>query len=243
MTEKVGLFISDLGEHKSGWERDKANGEELTRLQRIGEKTHGVATISNFLSVGGAAAVVAGSSMVANGNHLGVPVLVGGLLLDVADGQIARRTGTESVLGRKVDAVSDGVKALGAATILMAGHVVPIPETIALFAPKAMNLATSAIAEVQHRNAETDLLDKTAEVGRWGVMAALVASHAFGWPSSEALTTISSSGSLVTWVSGLGLTSSMCQFMRNTGIGDKLERKKPEQTEVALPEVSDGKQS
>jgi phosphatidylglycerophosphate synthase len=82
--------------------------EEQNIHQRIAERTHGALTLANFVSLAGAAVTAWGLYDWHKGREEKAIIKIGvGRILDVADGEIAKRTGTRGKVGAGVDATID----------------------------------------------------------------------------------------------------------------------------------------
>lgn len=79
---------------------DNIKDEDLSRLQRIAKKSHGVITAANAITIAGTVAVINGLSDFADGRKVeGTAKVLVGRLGDIADGAVADKTKTKVDLG------------------------------------------------------------------------------------------------------------------------------------------------
>lgn len=96
----------------SDW--DNIPESKLTSLQKLAKNTHGIATISNLLSVSGLIIVIFGLIEIYNLNWtIGLIAVAIGRSFDAIDGFIASKTGTKSRLGEAFDTTCDKLGILG----------------------------------------------------------------------------------------------------------------------------------
>ena len=107
--------------HSSGrpdWEATRPT--ERNSWQRLAARSHGWLAPANGLTLVGFGLVLGGSGYIfAHAYWWGLMLMLGGRLLDIADGWVAERTGTKSPLGEALDAGLDKVGGILALAVLV----------------------------------------------------------------------------------------------------------------------------
>ena len=116
--------------------------EALNIWQQWSEATGGVITPANALD---AAAFIGGMYGVNNlDSWKGIVITAASFFADMADGKIARATGTESPLGEAVDAAGDKIKLAAALYQIWKLDLAPKPLLVAIAAQNGINAALTA---------------------------------------------------------------------------------------------------
>lgn len=158
---------------------DAAAGRELTSLQRTAEKTNGVVTPANAITMLGVGLTALGCHEFVVGNHsLAVGIIAVGAVCDALDGQVARRTRTANYqVGRYLDIGADGVKAAMLGGALYSSGVYSGVELAMNYGPKALGwLANGASKFIAKNDPKTSQAGRVAEVSRWVAPGLAVAS-------------------------------------------------------------------
>jgi CDP-diacylglycerol--glycerol-3-phosphate 3-phosphatidyltransferase len=139
--------------HKSevaDWE-DLAPGQ-MNSWQRLADRTGGVATLGNVISVAGAAIVSYGLYFLTR-RHLtiGIILVLIGRLADVLDGMVAESTGTKSPLGEAVDAAIDKLILAAALIIMLGEQLLPFVVGLIMLFHTGYNSAVSLIAKAKRQ--------------------------------------------------------------------------------------------
>ena len=160
-------------------QQDLAAGRELTGVQRLAERTHGIITPANAITLLGIGLEAVGCYQFARGNHaMGVGIMAVGAACDALDGQTARRTRTANYqVGRYLDIGADGAKAAMLGGALYASGVYSVPELAMNYGPKALGWAANGISKFIAKNdPKTSQTGRVAEVARWVAPGLAVAS-------------------------------------------------------------------
>lgn len=158
---------------------DAEAGRDLTGLQRLAEKTNGVVTPANAITVLGVGLTALGCREFTMGNHsLAVGIIAVGAVCDALDGQVARRTRTANYqVGRYLDIGADGVKAALLGGALYSSDVYSGAELAMNYGPKALGwLANGASKFIAKNDPKTSQTGRVAEVSRWIAPGLAVAS-------------------------------------------------------------------
>lgn len=160
--------------------QDMASGRKLTKMQQVAEATYGIVAPANGVTLAGLGLAIAGCRLFDGGKRrTGVAVAIAGLLCDLADGVVARKTRTGNYLaGRHLDAVTDGVKAGFIARSLQKAGVYTIPEITINYAPKALGWLTNFTSRfILDNDPKTSSDGKMTEFVRWLSPGLAVGSH------------------------------------------------------------------
>lgn len=158
---------------------DAEAGRELTGLQWVAEKTNGVITPANAVTILGIGLTALGCREFVMGNHsLAVGIIAVGAVCDALDGQIARRTRTANYqVGRYLDIGADGVKAAMLGGALYGSGVYSGVELAMNYGPKALGWAANGVSKFIAKNdPKTSRTGRVAEVARWVAPGLAVAS-------------------------------------------------------------------
>ena len=158
---------------------DAEAGRELTGLQWVAERTNGVITPANAVTVLGVGLTALGCREFVMGNHsLAVGIIAVGAVCDALDGQIARRTRTANYqVGRYLDIGADGVKAAMLGGALYGSGVYSGVELAMNYGPKALGWAANGVSKFIAKNdPKTSQTGRVAEVARWVAPGLAVAS-------------------------------------------------------------------
>jgi phosphatidylglycerophosphate synthase len=116
--------------------------------QRLAQRTGGVITPANAITVIGLVLVIIGLLLVAQKHYTaGLVIVIVGRLCDVLDGTIAERTHTKSPLGEALDAGFDKLASLAALWTLATTHIVPWGVAIVILVPNVLNAALTVLAK------------------------------------------------------------------------------------------------
>lgn len=131
---------------KADWE--KVAPSKHNAFQKIAVATGGFLTPANLITVIGLGIVVYGLIVILQGWYLiGLLLLAGGRLLDVADGLVADITKTKSPLGELFDAVADKAGTILTVFVLIIAGIAPWWVIVALILPQ---LVISGIVFYKH---------------------------------------------------------------------------------------------
>lgn len=150
--------------------QDMAAGKRLTKMQRVAEATYGIIAPANGVTLTGIGLTALGCQLFRRGKKLaGVGVAIAGLMCDLADGMVARRTRTGNYLaGRHLDAVTDGVKAGMIAATLQQSGIYTIPEIAVNYSPKLLGWLTNFTSRfILDNDPKTSEEGKNTEFVRW----------------------------------------------------------------------------
>jgi phosphatidylglycerophosphate synthase len=134
--------------HRVGKRADwqKVANRQRNPWQRLADKTSGVITIGNALTIIGFALVVAGLAALAREHYwLAVGLLFVGRSCDLLDGWAASMTGTKSPLGEKLDAGFDKLATVLTLTVLLLIGIVPWLAVALIAVPHIAIAAVSAM--------------------------------------------------------------------------------------------------
>ena len=168
---------------------DAVAGRQLTKLQQTAERTNGVVTPANAITLLGLGLEAAGCYQFAQGNHaLGLGIMAVGACCDALDGFVARQTRTANYqVGRYLDIGADGAKAIMLAGTLYSSGVYSGQELVMNYGPKVVGWAANGISRfIVKNNPKTSQIGRVAEQEAVGVIAkrasriATVASCAIG---------------------------------------------------------------
>lgn len=195
-------------------QQDMAAGKPLTDIQWLAERTYGFVTPANAVTFAGIG-FVAGGCWLFQREHrkTGAAVAIAGLMCDLADGTVARQTRTGNYLvGRHLDAVSDGVKAAMIAVVLNRNKIYSVPEIGVNYLPKLAGwLANFASRFLLGNDPKTSADGKITEFIRWLSPGLALGSYMFRQLRQRKVARwLRLSGWIVTAVSGyLGLRSAV----------------------------------
>lgn len=150
--------------------QDMAMGRRLTPMQKVAEATYGIVAPANGVTLAGIGLVAFGCQLFRRGKKLtGVGVAITGLMCDLADGAVARRTRTGNYLaGRHLDAVSDGAKAGLIAITLQRAGIYTVPEIAVNYSPKLLGWLTNFTSRfILDNDPKTSEEGKITEFVRW----------------------------------------------------------------------------
>ena len=141
--------------------------------QHTAERTNGIVTPGNFISLVGGISVVYGL-LIINSNRV-VPsllLIIFGRLADILDGYVADKTGTKSPLGEGVDATIDKLLIAAVLIILLSKDVLPLFFGLTLFLHSLYNSCLSIWSKKMHRQIHPTLTGKLTTVAIWFCISA-----------------------------------------------------------------------
>jgi phosphatidylglycerophosphate synthase len=159
--------------HRSGKEGQwKSVAEEDQNIaQKIAERTNGVVTPGNTISLAGATLVASGLHDISKGNiGKGVKKLGIGRTADIIDGMAAEATGTKSPVGEAADVIIDKVETAAALPILVSADVLPKPVAGVILAQNMANTAFSAVAKRRGVELHPSKEGKLSTAGQWATI-------------------------------------------------------------------------
>ena len=187
--------LHHLNERQNDW--DGLADHELNFWQRVAKKTRGIITAANAVTMAGTVMVMNGLMDISQGNKgLGVAKIGAGRLADVADGEIAHRTGTKGNVGRVLDPTVDMVQLGVALPVLVSSDVMPIAAAAIVGIPKLATALGSATAFVRGQEINVPEEAKLGTAALWAGIGAFclkavlerhipgsaeTALEAFGW--------------------------------------------------------------
>lgn len=122
---------------KPDWETVESSHYSI--FQRIATRTRGIITPANLVTLVGLGMVIAGLIAMTQGQSwLGLILVVGGRILDVADGIVAEATGTKSPIGELFDAAADKLATILTITVLAVSGIVDWLPLIILVIPQIL---------------------------------------------------------------------------------------------------------
>ncbi len=158
----------DLHRTRDRGEWSYVKPEDQNRWQKIADRTDGIATPGNAISLVGAIAVGSGLFDISNGHtSKGVFKIGLGRYADILDGKVAAKTGTKSPIGEGVDAAIDKIE-LGAALPVMLNNKIINKTTFgSILAPNVANVGLSMVAKYRKINVHPSKAGKIATFGQW----------------------------------------------------------------------------
>jgi len=136
--------------------------------QRIADRTGGIVTPSNAVSVVGAIAVGSGLLDVGMGNtSKGVFKIGLGRYADILDGKVAAKTGTKSPIGEGVDAVIDKLELGAALPVLLNKEIINKTSFGSILGLNIANVSVSIIAKYRKTEVHPSKAGKLATFGQW----------------------------------------------------------------------------
>ena len=124
---------------KADWEKIEPSAYNV--FQKMAASTGGFVTPANAITVVGLVIVIYGLLVLVQGQvWLGFGLLIGGRLLDIADGLAAEATGTKSPLGELFDAAADKIGTVLTIVALIVATIAPWWLMLALAIPQLVIL-------------------------------------------------------------------------------------------------------
>lgn len=189
---------------------DAAAGRQLTKLQQTAERTNGVVTPANAITLLGLGLEAAGCYQFAQGNHaLGLGIMAVGACCDALDGFVARQTRTANYqVGRYLDIGADGAKAIMLAGTLYSSGVYSGQELAMNYGPKVVGWAANGISRfIVKNNPKTSQIGRVAEVARWVAPGLAVASSMLVDHGQEAVGVLAKKASRIATVASCAIGS------------------------------------
>ena len=170
---------------------DAAAGRQLTKLQQTAERTNGVVTPANAITL------------------LGLGIMAVGACCDALDGFVARQTRTANYqVGRYLDIGADGAKAIMLAGTLYSSGVYSGQELAMNYGPKVVGWAANGISRfIVKNNPKTSQVGRVAEVARWVAPGLAVASSMLVDHGQEAVGVIAKRASRIATVASCAIGS------------------------------------
>lgn len=170
--------------------------------QRQAQRTHGLLTPGNIVSLIGASLVATSLVyFVRDAWGWGLFFLIIGRLADVADGIVAARTRTKSPVGEAVDATLDKFTLLAALIVFVVTGVVPLLAIALIAIFNAANAAFSLIARIRKRRIHPSQIGKITAVFQWAAILAYVTASVLesgDFKTAAAIATFTAAVSLIT---------------------------------------------
>jgi phosphatidylglycerophosphate synthase len=143
---------------------DQRNG-----WQQLAARTHGIATPGNMVSIAGAALVAVGLTYIYQGEMArGLAFLLTGRLADIADGMVAARTRTKSLIGEAVDATIDKLTMLAAIAVFIVSGVVPALVVALFIVLNAASALLGVVSKIRKRTLHPSWAGKLSTGFQWG---------------------------------------------------------------------------
>lgn len=139
-----------LQNNNNDW--DSVPDTDLTILQRIAKKSHGILTLANVITITSTVAVINGLADFANGQRTsGVLKVMVGRAGDLADGAIADATGTKGRIGRDLDPTVDAIQLAVALPILEHTGYLPLIPAVLMGSSKVIDTLGAVAARARSR--------------------------------------------------------------------------------------------
>ncbi len=167
-----------MGLHRTGKQADwqKVRREEQTAWQRLAERTHGIITPGNIISLTGLLGVFYGAGLLLYEHYTaGLIAITAGRLADVFDGLIAEKTGTKSPLGEVVDATMDKLAILVLIPIVIIEHLLPFTVFGIIVLQNVVNVMIAAIAKARRLELRPTIEGKIATAAAWATVVSFSA--------------------------------------------------------------------
>lgn len=151
-------------------QQDMANGRELTTLQKVAEKTHGIITPANAITALGITLTALGCHEFVTGSQMAaIGTIAVGACCDALDGLVARKTRTANYpAGRWFDIGADGIKAGMLGYALYESGIYSGVELGLNYGPKVAGWVANGISKFVAKNEpKTSQTGRVAEVSRW----------------------------------------------------------------------------
>jgi phosphatidylglycerophosphate synthase len=147
--------------------------------QRLADRTHGIVTPGNALSVIGFVIVLYGLYLLIIDELLAAVLAISlGRLVDVADGAVADYTGTKSPLGALIDTVVDKLILGLSCLVLWAYNLVPQLILVLLLAHVTYNASMTGLAKFRHVNLYPSATGKAGTLFEWLAITSFLLHHA-----------------------------------------------------------------
>lgn len=139
-----------LQNNKNDW--DGVPVADLSMLQRIAKRSHGVLTLANAITITSTVAVINGLVDFANGQRAsGVLKVMAGRAGDLADGAIADTTSTKGRIGRDLDPTVDAIQLAVALPVLEHTGYLPLIPAVLMGSSKVIDTLGAVAARARSR--------------------------------------------------------------------------------------------
>lgn len=151
------------------WE--KIAPEERNWWQRLAAKTNGVVTPANLATFTGNVLMGCGLVAISRGNRkLGLGLVGGARVADLADGLLAELTGTKSPLGEAFDAGSDKLQTVTASAVFTHMGILPRSSAALMLAEQAAITACGVAARSRNIALHPSRAGKLSMFAGWGAI-------------------------------------------------------------------------
>ncbi|MDQ5885775.1 MAG: archaetidylinositol phosphate synthase [Patescibacteria group bacterium] len=149
----------------------KVPSDKRNIFQIVAEKTRGIVTPGNAVSVAGLVLTHNGLVDIKRGRTiLGTSKVVVGRAMDIADGYVADKTGTKSSIGEKFDATIDKLLMADALLALHQKEIVPTMPALLIGAQNIVNTVATGIATVRNNEIHSSREGKITTVMQWAAI-------------------------------------------------------------------------
>ncbi len=151
-------------------QQDLMNGCQLTDRQKLAERTNGVATRANAVTLAGVALVLAGCNRIKKGHYKsGLSAVMAGAACDFIDGQLSRHDRVAGYrCGRWLDIASDGIKSAALVDALSKSEIYKGLEPAVNYSPKVASWAVNSTSQfILGNESKSSKSGKIAEASRW----------------------------------------------------------------------------
>jgi phosphatidylglycerophosphate synthase len=158
----------DLHRTQSQAEWTYVEPEDQNTWQKLADKTNGIITPGNAISVAGAMAVGSGLLDISHGKTTSGLFKIGaGRYADIVDGKVADKTGTKSPIGEGVDAVIDKIELGAALPVLLSKEIITKTAFGSILGLNLANAGVSAVAKHRKTEIHPSKAGKLATFGQW----------------------------------------------------------------------------
>ncbi len=145
--------------------------KDWSRWQSIANKTQGVVTPGNAVSVLGLVLVLWGLADIVDGSPTsGLLKIVAGRIMDLLDGAVAHKTATKSPLGEATDASVDKLELAIALPVLVWAGILPLLVGLAIALQNITNVVLAFIAKKRGNEIHPSKYGKISTMFQWGAM-------------------------------------------------------------------------
>lgn len=153
-------------EEKADWETIPSSERNIWQI--IASKSSGIITPGNIISLIGAFLVVLGTIRLINGVSIYALTLIAlGRIADIADGYVADKTGTKSLLGETFDATIDKILVFIVFIVLLVSQLIPLIVLAMFFLQNLFNSSLSLLAKLKKKVIHPCLEGKLATALCW----------------------------------------------------------------------------
>ena len=156
--------------HRTGkladWEL--TDSTKWNKYQKVADRTNGIITPANLISLAGLALTIRGARNIAKKNDVKALTQIGlGRALDIADGFVADKTGTKSPLGEAVDATFDKLAVASCLPALYKRQIINREFAGALAIQNITNSVFTVVAKLRIQEIHPDKSGKDSAFKSW----------------------------------------------------------------------------